>query len=70
MLIVHLREAAPEALTGEAALDISDLVALYKEAKRRFDDDADFQTAARAEFVLLQGGDEASRADWRELCEQ
>ena len=70
MLIVHLREAAPEALTGEAALDISDLVALYKEAKRRFDDDADFQTAARAEVVLLQGGDDASRAAWRALCEQ
>lgn len=32
MLILHLQEKAPAALTGEVQLDISDLVDLYKQA--------------------------------------
>ncbi len=70
MLITYLREVAPEALTTADAIDLGDLVAFYKKAKARFDDDAEFQTIARNEVVKLQAGDAESRKAWGLLCEQ
>ena len=46
MLILYLREAYPQALTTADALDLGDLVVLYKKAKQRFDEDPEFQAAA------------------------
>ena len=54
MLITHLAEQAPGALDGAEELDISDLVAFYREAKLRFDADPAFQDAARQAVVALQ----------------
>ena len=70
MLILHLSDQAPKALAGEEELEISDLVAFYREAKIRFDGDEDFQQRARKEVVKLQSGDETSLAAWRMLCAQ
>ncbi|MEM9275444.1 MAG: arginine--tRNA ligase [Cyanobacteria bacterium P01_F01_bin.143] len=70
MLIAYLREAYPEALTTADALDIGDLVSLYKKAKIRFDEDAEFKETARNEVVKLQAGAEDSRHAWELLCEQ
>jgi len=70
MLILHLRDNAPGALTGDVELAISDLVVLYKEAKARFDGDETFQGAARKEVVKLQAGDESSLAAWEALVQQ
>ncbi len=70
MLILFLREAYPEALTTADALDLGDLVALYKKAKQRFDEDAEFQEAARREVVKLQAKDPESIAAWNLLCNQ
>ena len=70
MLILHLADKAPKALQGEEELEISDLVTFYKEAKLRFDADEAFQTAARAEVVKLQAGEETSLKAWRMLCGQ
>ena len=70
MLILHLRDQAPDALSGEQELLISDLVAFYKEAKVRFDADEDFQSQARAEVVKLQAGDGESLSAWKLLCDQ
>ncbi len=70
MLILYLREAYPQALTTADALDLGDLVALYKKAKQRFDEDAEFQAAARAEVVKLQAKDPESIAAWQLLCNQ
>ena len=70
MLIAYLREAYPEALTTADALDIGDLVSLYKKAKVRFDEDAEFKETARKEVVRLQEGAEDSRHAWKLLCEQ
>merc|ERR1712185_896992 len=47
MLILHLADKAPKAVSGEEELDISDLVAFYREAKVRFDEDETFREAAR-----------------------
>mgnify|MGYP006421177921 CR=1 FL=1 len=70
MLIAYLREVCPEALTGASTLDLGDLVSFYKQAKKRFDEDEDFQTKARQEVVKLQSGDEESVRGWKFLCEQ
>ena len=73
MLITHMREEAPAALAeGEetSKLAISDLVALYKEAKARFDADPEFQDASRKEVVQLQSGNAESLLAWKSLCAQ
>lgn len=70
MLITYLKEVAPEALTTANAIDLGDLVAFYKKAKARFDEDPDFQLIAREEVVKLQGGAEDTLKAWRLLCEQ
>ncbi|MEM7593872.1 MAG: arginine--tRNA ligase, partial [Cyanobacteria bacterium P01_A01_bin.83] len=70
MLIAYLREAYPEALTTANALDIGDLVTLYKQAKVRFDQDEEFKQTARQEVVNLQAGAEDSRHAWKLLCDQ
>jgi arginyl-tRNA synthetase len=70
MLIAYLREAYPEALTTADALDLGDLVSLYKKAKIRFDEDAEFKQTARQEVVNLQAGTEDSRRAWKLLCDQ
>jgi arginyl-tRNA synthetase len=70
MLILYLRENYPQALTTADALDLGDLVELYKQAKKRFDEDADFQEAARKEVVKLQAQDPESIRAWQLLCDQ
>lgn len=70
MLITHLKQVAPEALTTADAVDLGDLVAFYRQAKARFDEDEAFQTTSREEVVKLQGGDPVSRRAWQLLCDQ
>jgi arginyl-tRNA synthetase len=70
MLITYLREVAPEALTTADALDIGDLVAFYKKAKQRFDEDPKFQEKSRQEVVKLQSGADDTLKAWRLLCDQ
>jgi len=70
MLITHLKQVAPEALNTADAVDLGDLVAFYRQAKARFDDDEAFQSTAREEVVKLQGGDPVSLKAWGLLCDQ
>lgn len=70
MLITHLKQVAPEALTTADAVDLGDLVAFYRQAKARFDADEAFQATSREEVVKLQSGDPVSRHAWELLCEQ
>ncbi len=70
MLITHLKDVAPLALQQQDALELGDLVAFYREAKKRFDTDQLFQQASREEVVKLQRGEEPSKRAWTMLCEQ
>jgi arginyl-tRNA synthetase len=70
MLITHLKQVAPETLNTADAVDLGDLVAFYREAKKRFDEDEVFQTTSREEVVKLQGGDPVSLKAWGLLCDQ
>jgi arginyl-tRNA synthetase len=49
---------------------LGDLVAFYRQAKARFDDDEAFQATSREEVVKLQSGDPISRKAWQLLCDQ
>jgi len=70
MLITHLKQVAPQVLETADAVDLGDLVAFYRQAKQRFDEDEAFQTTSREEVVKLQGGDPISRKAWQLLCDQ
>ena len=70
MLITHLKQVAPEALETADAVDLGDLVAFYRQAKQRFDDDDAFQAMSREEVVKLQSGDPLSLKAWGLLCDQ
>jgi arginyl-tRNA synthetase len=70
MLITYLREVSPSALTTANALEIGDLVNFYKQAKKRFDEDDEFQEKSRNEVVKLQAGAEDTIRAWKLLCEQ
>ncbi|MDN6652249.1 MAG: arginine--tRNA ligase, partial [Enterobacterales bacterium] len=50
-------------------MDLSDLEAFYREAKKHYDEDAAFAERARAYVVKLQGGDEYCREMWRKLVD-
>jgi arginyl-tRNA synthetase len=70
MLITYLREACPEALITSDAVDLGDLVAFYKKAKQRFDEDEQFRETARQAVVQLQSGDAETLKAWSLLCDQ
>ncbi|MGH8898666.1 MAG: arginine--tRNA ligase [Egibacteraceae bacterium] len=61
MLLEHTLDGQ----AGEGELRIADLNAYYQQARRRFDEDADFAERARRRVVLLQGGDPESLELWR-----
>jgi arginyl-tRNA synthetase len=67
MLIRFLKEehGYPE----QKDFEIGDLVAFYKQAKARFDEDEDFRERARKEVTLLQSGDTDNIEAWKLLCE-
>lgn len=70
MLILHLKEAYPEALTTANVLALGDLTSFYKQAKQRFDEDEAFRERARLEVVELQAGNPDTLNAWKLLCEQ
>lgn len=54
----------------QEAAAISDLDELYREAKQRFDRDAEFSERARTRVVKLQAGDAVTLGLWRRLIEE
>lgn len=70
MLIAHLKDAYPDALTTANALALGDLTSFYKQAKQRFDEDETFRETARLEVVELQAGNPETLKAWNLLCQQ
>lgn len=67
MLINHLKEAYPNYMNELPPL--SDLTAFYKQAKEKFDKDADFKKRSQLTTVDLQQGDADCRKAWEALCQ-
>ncbi len=66
MLIAYLEKQEND---QAADMDLSDLEAFYREAKRCYDEDEAFAERARSYVVKLQGGDEYCRSMWRKLVD-
>lgn len=67
MLIAHLEDM--EAAGNDTDAGVSDLMAFYREAKTRFDEDEEFKVRAQQRVVSLQGGDAGCLARWRRICD-
>eukprot|EP00592_Proboscia_alata_P007732 CAMPEP_0194355636 /NCGR_PEP_ID=MMETSP0174-20130528/3513_1 /TAXON_ID=216777 /ORGANISM="Proboscia alata, Strain PI-D3" /LENGTH=853 /DNA_ID=CAMNT_0039124983 /DNA_START=17 /DNA_END=2578 /DNA_ORIENTATION=+ len=65
MLIQYLGEE----FSGDEYPNITDLTVFYKNAKARFDEDADFKKSSQLNVVKLQGGDEHCLKTWKLLCD-
>lgn len=66
MLIAYLEKMQNEHANE---MDLSDLEAFYREAKKHYDEDAEFAERARSYVVKLQSGDEYCREMWRKLVD-
>ncbi|MEH2920807.1 arginine--tRNA ligase [Samsonia erythrinae] len=66
MLIAYLEKMQNE---NANEMDLSDLEAFYREAKKHYDEDAEFAERARGYVVKLQGGDEYCGQMWRKLVD-
>ncbi len=65
MLLAHMDDIAADAVDTE----LSDLEDFYRQAKKRFDENADFADKARQYVVRLQGGDKNCRRAWEKFLE-
>jgi len=66
MLIEYLLETG----NAENLYSVTDLDALYKQSKQRFDQDLNFAERARARVVALQRGDEKTLGIWKYLVKE
>ncbi|MDG6894655.1 arginine--tRNA ligase [Volucribacter amazonae] len=66
MLIAYLEKMENE---QASAMELSDLEAFYREAKKHYDEDAQFAEKSRQYVVKLQSGDEYCRTMWRKLVD-
>ncbi|WP_028111406.1 arginine--tRNA ligase [Ferrimonas kyonanensis] len=66
MLIAYLEKMENESASD---MDLSDLEAFYREAKKHYDEDDAFAERARNYVVKLQGGDEYCRTMWKKLVD-
>ncbi len=67
MLIAHLKDKFPNFV--KESPPIGDLMAFYKEAKKRFDDDAEFKKVAYACVVKLQSHEDDYIKAWNLICD-
>jgi arginyl-tRNA synthetase len=69
MLITYLKQYHPKILIGEEKADLSSLTDWYKQAKKKFDADADFKKRSQLEVVNLQGKEKEAYNAWNIICD-
>lgn len=69
MLIAYMQEVVPEVFQGKKESSLSELMKLYRESKKRFDEDEPFKKRAHRKVVDLQGGDPEAKRAWEQICE-
>ena len=67
MLIAHLQDRFPN--FAKESPPIGDLMAFYKESKKRFDEDEDFKKRAYACVVKLQAHEPDYIKAWNLICD-
>ncbi|MGE3318882.1 MAG: arginine--tRNA ligase [Candidatus Berkiella sp.] len=69
MLIAYIKRFEPKIITHQKEVDLTTLVQFYKDAKKRFDEDAEFKKDSQLEVVKLQQGEEQATLAWQVICE-
>ena len=70
MLIAYLESINPNySKEPEKCGNIRDLEEFYKNAKKRFDEDAEFKKTSQLKTVALQKGDPEARKAWQFICQ-
>lgn len=69
MLIAYMKQNAIAVLEGKEKTDLPSLMAMYKQAKQKFDQDAEFKKASQNEVVALQSGESAALSAWHLICD-
>jgi len=69
MLIAYMKQNATSILEGKEKTDLANLMAMYKQAKQKFDQDAEFKKASQNEVVALQSGEPGSLSAWHLICD-
>ena len=67
MLLEHMSDERGGNLAAAAEEDVSDLMALYRAAKARFDADEDFKQRSREAVTRLQSGGKAEIGAWQRI---
>jgi arginyl-tRNA synthetase len=63
-----MSEFAPDVLSGKDKTSSEQLMTWYRAAKKRFDEDPEFQKKSKLEVVSLQSGNIQSLNTWRLIC--
>lgn len=69
MLIAYMKEQAPQVISGKENTDLTHLVAWYKAAKQKFDEQPEFKKKSQLEVVNLQSGDPEALKAWTIICD-
>jgi len=69
MLIAHMQDMKEDLGRKTHWAGLEDLEALYREAKRKFDENPDFRTRAGENVVRLQSGDSDIERLWRDFTQ-
>lgn len=69
MLITYMKEVVPQVLEGNEPTTLHSLMGWYRDAKQRFDRDADFKKRSQREVVQLQSGNPESMRAWKQICD-
>ncbi len=69
MLITYMLESAPDVLKGKTETDLASLMAWYRAAKKRFDEDPEFKKRSQLQVVQLQAGDPEAMHAWKLICD-
>lgn len=69
MLVAYIKAEHPGLMTGKEKATLTELNAMYKAAKKRFDADAEFKRESQQQVVALQAGDSTARGIWELICD-
>lgn len=69
MLIAYIKRFEPSIITHKKEVDLTALVQFYKNAKKMFDEDAEFKKQSQLQVVALQAGDSDALNAWGVICE-
>ncbi|MGC4032573.1 MAG: arginine--tRNA ligase [Tepidisphaeraceae bacterium] len=70
LLFLPRDDSAADSPLAKASIGIGDLDAFYKQARKKFDSDADFADKARATVVKLQAGDSEAAGWWQTIVDE